>query len=127
MRIDALDHVAIAVTDVERSVRWYCGVLGLERFYEKAWGSYPAVVGKDGVGLALFPVEGAPRKLAGRDVLTMRHVAFRVSGGGLVDAERELTARGIPFERQDHGIALSIYFRDPDWHEIELTTYERSQ
>jgi len=27
-------------------------------------------------------------------------------------------------EFQNHGIAHSIYFRDPDGHELEITTYE---
>jgi len=32
--------------------------------------------------------------------------------------------RNITFEFQDHVIAHSIYFQDPDGHEIEITTYE---
>jgi catechol 2,3-dioxygenase-like lactoylglutathione lyase family enzyme len=38
--------------------------------------------------------------------------------------QRELKKRGIKFEFQDHEIALSIYFRDPDGHQLEITTYE---
>jgi catechol 2,3-dioxygenase-like lactoylglutathione lyase family enzyme len=43
MHLEQLDHVAIAVRDVERSVEWYRDVLGLERRHE-VWGSYPAMV-----------------------------------------------------------------------------------
>jgi catechol-2,3-dioxygenase len=35
-----------------------------------------------------------------------------------------LKKRAIPFEFQDHEISHSIYFRDPDGHRIEITTYE---
>ena len=38
--------------------------------------------------------------------------------------KRELEKRGIKFEFQDHEIAHSIYFRDPDGHQLEITTYE---
>jgi len=125
-RIDGLDHVAIAVRDVARSVTWYQDVLGLERRYQEAWGDVPAVVtGDGGTGLALFPVQGdSPKPRPGRDVLTMRHVAFKVSGSNFAAARRDLAARGIAFEFQDHRISQSIYLHDPDGHEIEITTYE---
>ena len=124
-RIDGLDHVAINVRDVARSVAWYRDVLGFERQYEAAWGDYPAVVTAGGSGLALFPVQGdSPKPRPGRDVLSMRHVAFRVSAENFAAAQRELAARDIAFEFQDHQISQSIYLHDPDGHEIELTTYE---
>lgn len=77
--IDSIDHVALAVRDVRRSAEWYQQVLGLSRLYEDAWGDFPAVVGAGGTSIALFPVEGTdPKGRPGRDVLTMRHLAFRV-------------------------------------------------
>jgi catechol-2,3-dioxygenase len=39
-------------------------------------------------------------------------------------AQEELTKRGIAFHFQDHEISHSIYFDDPDGHQIEITTYE---
>ena len=124
-RIDGLDHVAINVLDVARSVAWYRDVLGLERQHQDVWGDYPAVVTAGGSGLALFPVQGdSPKPRPGRDVLTMRHVAFRVSAKNFAAAQRELASRGIAFEFQDHQASHSIYLHDPDGHEIELTTYE---
>lgn len=122
-KIDALDHVALAVTDVARSAAWYQDVLGLERLYAGAW-EVPTVVGAGSSGLALFPVQGpSPKPRPGRDVLTMRHVAFRVDGDNYARAKADLSARGTAFEEQDHQIARSIYLRDPDGHEVELTTY----
>ena len=32
--------------------------------------------------------------------------------------------REISTEFQDHGISHSIYFQDPDGHQLELTTYD---
>jgi catechol 2,3-dioxygenase-like lactoylglutathione lyase family enzyme len=124
-RLDGIDHVALAVRDVERSARWYCEVLGLERRHQDVWGGHPAVVGIGTTSIALFPVAGpAPQPRPGRDVLTMRHLAFRASRPEFDHARAALAARGIATETQDHQIAQSIYFNDPDGHEIEITTYD---
>ena len=123
--VEGIDHVALAVSDVRRSAQWYQDVLGLERFYEHAWGDMPAVVGKGGTSVALFPVQGsAPGGRPGRDVLAMRHLAFRVDSVNFARARAALAERGIAVQYQDHGIAHSIYFHDPDGHELEITTYD---
>jgi catechol 2,3-dioxygenase-like lactoylglutathione lyase family enzyme len=123
--IESIDHVALAVRDVRRSAAWYQDVLGLDRLYEEAWGDYPAVVGVGGTAIALFPVEGdQPKGRPGRDTLAMRHLAFRVDAANFARARQALEARGIALEFQDHGIAHSIYFHDPDDHELEITTYD---
>ena len=123
--LEGIDHVALAVRDVRSSAKWYQDVLGLERLHEDAWGDYPAVVGIGGSAIALFPVGSSdPKPRPGRDVLAMRHLAFRANAENFAAAQAELTERGLDFEFQDHGIAHSIYFHDPDGHEIEITTYE---
>jgi catechol-2,3-dioxygenase len=54
----------------------------------------------------------------------MLHLAFRATRENFVAAQRELKKRAIEFEFQDHKISHSIYFRDPDGHALEITTYE---
>lgn len=123
--LEGIDHVALCVRDVGRSVDWYLTVLGLERRYKEAWGDCPAVVGIGNTSIALFPVgTTTPQALPERGVLAMRHIAFGATAGNFAEARRELTRRGIGFEFQDHQIAHSIYLHDPDGHEIEITTYE---
>jgi catechol 2,3-dioxygenase-like lactoylglutathione lyase family enzyme len=124
-QVESIDHVALLVRDVESAARWYQDVLGLERLYQEVWGSHPAVVGKGGTALALFPVASqAPHPPPGRDTLCVRHIAFRVDRANFLAAQDELTRRGIPFELQDHQAAHSVYFDDPDGHHLEITTYE---
>lgn len=123
--VEGIDHVALAVRDVRASAAWYQDVLGLRRLYEDAWGDHPAVVGTGGTSIALFPVQGdQPKGRPGRDTLAMRHLAFRVDAANFARARRELEARGLTVDFQDHGIAHSIYLRDPDGHELEITTYD---
>jgi len=123
--LEGIDHVALAVRDVARSVAWYQRVLGLERRYQEAWGDMPAVVGIGTTSLALFPVgTGSPGAPPDRETLAMRHLAFRASGADFAAARKSLEAGGIAFEFQDHDIAHSIYFEDPDGHRLEITTYD---
>lgn len=124
-QLECIDHVALLVRDVEDSVRWYQEVLGLDRLHEGVWGNLPAVVGKGGTSLALFPVASPdPNPPPGRDTICFRHVAFRVDRANFRVAQEEMNRRGIVFSFQDHEIAHSIYFQDPDGHQLEITTYE---
>jgi catechol 2,3-dioxygenase-like lactoylglutathione lyase family enzyme len=122
MKLEALDHVGLAVLDVGRSIEWYQGVLGLERAFEEAWGSYPAVLVAGGTGVALFPVRGA--SIEPSTFSSLPHVGFRVSARAYDEARAELEASGIEFREADHKAAKSIYLLDPDSHLIEITTYE---
>lgn len=124
MELEALDHVGINVADVQRSIRWYRDVLGLRRVHEDAWGDFPAVLEANGSGVALFPRDEAPQDPPARDPDDMSHIGFRTSRAGLERAREEVRARGIDVHEGDYSIAWSIYFDDPDGHEIEITTYE---
>jgi catechol 2,3-dioxygenase-like lactoylglutathione lyase family enzyme len=42
-------------------------------------------------------------------------------------AQASLRRRGIAFQFQDHEIAHSVYFADPDGFLLEITTYDISQ
>lgn len=122
---EGIDHVAIAVRDVRASAKWYQEVLGLRRLHEEVWGDFPAVVGAGTTAIALFPVAGDdPKPRPDRNTIAMRHLAFRVSKLNLDRAREHLARLRIATNEQDHQIARSIYFSDPDGHEIELTTYE---
>ena len=120
--LDELDHVAITVRDVESSATWYQDVLGLKRLHEESWGDYPVFVCAGASGLALFPKDTTVEQLAKGQ--NMNHFAFRANRENFEKARKELPERGIEFEFQDHKIAHSIYFRDPDGYKVEITTYE---
>lgn len=124
-RTEGIDHVALAVREVRVSAAWYQEVLGFRRVYEEAWGDFPAVVGNGTTAVAFFPVVGdPPRPRPGRDTIAMRHLAFRVDRANFDAAKAALSGRGIDFTEQHHDVSESIYFLDPDGHELEVTTYE---
>ena len=124
-KIEALDHVALSVRDVERSARWYADVLGFKRLHEDKWNGIPAFVGNGDAAIALFPAsEKIGSASTDRAAVRTLHFAFRTDRENFSRAQVELKKRAIPFEFEDHEISHSIYFRDPDGHEIEITTYK---
>jgi catechol 2,3-dioxygenase-like lactoylglutathione lyase family enzyme len=131
--VEGIDHVAMSVRDPERSAEWYIEVLGFKRLYDGMWDGVPIFIGKGTTALALFPVrerassaEAAAAKstASGPADLRLLHLAMRANRKNFVAAQKELKERGIKFEFQDHEISHSIYFRDPDGHQLEITTYE---
>jgi catechol 2,3-dioxygenase-like lactoylglutathione lyase family enzyme len=123
VEIAHIDHVAVAVSDVRRSIEWYRDVLGMERRHPE-WGTAPAMVCAGDTCLALFAVEGDAQPPPGREAIAMRHLAFRVDRAGFERAQEELAGHGIHFDFMNHETAHSIYFTDPDGHRLEITTYE---
>jgi catechol 2,3-dioxygenase-like lactoylglutathione lyase family enzyme len=123
MQLDGIDHVAIGVRDIERSAKWYIDVLGFERLHEGVWDGVPTFIGKGNTGIALFPATHEPKPPDRRDI-RMLHLAFRADRENFLAEQRELEKHRIKFEFQDHEISHSIYFRDPDGHALEITTYD---
>jgi catechol 2,3-dioxygenase-like lactoylglutathione lyase family enzyme len=125
MKLEGLDHIAISVSDPTASSAWYQEVLGLERRHQDAWGDEPIFLMAGNSGLAIFPNTSraeAPVRYS-RDS-SFRHLAFRADRQTFERARRELEARGIETAFEDHRIAQSIYFDDPDGFHLEITTYE---
>ncbi len=125
MQLEGIDHVALAVRDIERSAKWYIEVLGFERLHEGMWKGVPTFIGKGTTGIALFPAGPDARSAAStRRDIGMLHLAFRADHKNFLAAQEELKKRGIKFEFQDHEISHSVYFRDVDGHHLEITTYD---
>ena len=50
--LEGIDHVALAVADVERSAAWFIEVLGFERRFDGMWDGVPVFVAKGTTALA---------------------------------------------------------------------------
>ena len=118
-----LDHVALVVPDMERSIAWYADVLAMERRFADVWNGHgdPVVLCNGDACVALFePVEGDAVAADGVN----RHFAIRLDRANFAAVRAALAARGIDAELWDHTVCHSLYIRDPDGHQVELTTYD---
>jgi catechol 2,3-dioxygenase-like lactoylglutathione lyase family enzyme len=122
MKLERLDHVSLNVADRVRAIEWYRDVLGLPQLNEPTDDDEPVFMGDPGLQFGLFQarVTSPPRE---PESTGMRHVALVVDD--LDGAKARLEAHGVESTFADHGNALSLYFRDPDGHVLELTTYTR--
>lgn len=122
MELEGIDHVAVRVRDLEASREWYCEVFGFEHLHPDVW-EEPVFVGKGSYGVALFSA-GKVAASEPSPQIAISHFAFRTTRAGFIAAQDELRSKKIEFEFQDHTISHSIYFFDPDGHQLEVTTYE---
>ena len=123
MKLEGIDHVAIAVPDLDRAIAWYTEVLGFRRQYAEEWSGVPAFIGLGSTAIALFPQEQTSTGQSAHGG-PMLHLAFRANRAEFVKAQEELKRRKISFRFEDHEIAHSIYFRDLNDLPLEITTYE---
>jgi catechol 2,3-dioxygenase-like lactoylglutathione lyase family enzyme len=120
MHLQRLDHVSLNVTDRKRSIAWYRDVLGLAQRNQPTEDDEPVFLGDPGLQFGLFQAQ-TPAAAREAESAGLRHVALVVDD--LDEAQRHLRTHEISFVYEDHGNAESVYFRDPDDHTIELTTY----
>lgn len=122
-KIDSLDHVAILVSDVEKSADWYKNTLGLKKYKLEEWGDYPIFMMAGKSGIALFPANhAAPATDPDFAHIKIDHFAFNVSAEAFEEAKIWFEETGIQYNFQDHHYFHSIYIKDPDGHTVELTT-----
>ena len=120
-RVD-IGHVHLKVADIERSLAFYCGVLGFALVQRMGAGA--AFVSAGGyhhhLGLNTWESLGGAPPPPGTTGLY--HVAIRYPDRRtLADALRRLERAGIPLEgAADHGVSESLYLRDPDANGVEL-------
>lgn len=79
-QLKQLDHIAIRVSNLEKSAQWYEKTLGLKRIKPKEWGAFPIMMLAGESGVALFPAKTSqPKHLPKGDYLIPFHFAFRIA------------------------------------------------
>jgi catechol 2,3-dioxygenase len=117
-----IGHVHLKVADLERALRFYCGILGFELM--QRYGSEAAFVSAGGyhhhIGLNMWNSKGGSPPPAGTTGLYHLAIVYP-SRKALADALRRLTEAGVSLDgASDHGVSEALYLRDPDENGIEL-------
>jgi catechol 2,3-dioxygenase len=120
--ISKVGHLVLRVADVDRSCRFYCGVLGLTEVARGDFGEGMMVflsTGNAHHDLAL--VETRPEAL--RVGNGLHHFACKIGDSveALSAAKAQLEAEGVPIHGMlDFRVSQAIFLQDPDGHLIEL-------
>jgi catechol 2,3-dioxygenase len=117
-----IGHVHLKVADLERSIRFYSGVLGLQIM--QRLGDSAAFLSAGGyhhhVALNTWESLGGPPPPPGATGLYHSAIVYPTRAA-LAAALRSVLAARIRLEgAADHGVSESIYLRDPDDNGVEL-------
>lgn len=122
MNVHALDHIVLTTTDVERSLAWYVGVLGLPGVRVEEWRRgevpFPSVRVNDATIIDVF---GAERSGINMDHLCL--VVDRADVDAIASDERFVVVDGPGHRFGARGDGWSIYVLDPDGNTVELRSY----
>jgi catechol 2,3-dioxygenase len=117
-----IGHVHLKVADLDRALKFYCGMLGFE--LQQRFGSSAAFISAGGyhhhIGLNTWESAGGsppPPRNTG-----LYHLAILYpTRAALADALRRLIAAGVELDgASDHGVSEALYLRDPDGNGVEL-------
>jgi len=117
MTIRELNHVAIYVTDVERSVKFYREVLRLEQIARPAF-TFPGAWFRLGTNQELHLIaDHGPAFFKSNE---NNHFALRADGLDQWERHlRDVGANAFPRKQRPDGV-WQVFLRDPDGHVIEL-------
>jgi catechol 2,3-dioxygenase len=117
-----IGHVHLKVSDLNRALDFYCGVLGFQLMqrYENEAAFLSAGAYHHHIGLNTWESAGGvppPRGTTG-----LYHLAILYpTRATLADALHRLISAQIPLDgASDHGVSEALYLRDPDENGIEL-------
>lgn len=124
MLFEQIHHVAIIVSDYEKSKEFYVEKLGfpiLRENYREDRGDWKLDLKLGNGELEIFAIPGAPPRLSNPEAQGLRHLAFRVDD--IQVAVLQLKVRGIecePIRWDPYSEKRMTFFRDPDGLPLEL-------
>ena len=126
IKVRGIDHVAVNVSDLDVSLKFYTEVIGLkisEREFQKPGIEYFLDCGTSLVGLIQGDRQGE-KHFFKNDGLGANHFSFRVSTSDFDRIVEELKSRGAPVHfSKKREKSWSVYFSDPDGNKLEMTAW----
>ena len=120
-------HIAMICTDPARTIEFYQGVLGFPLVEVMENRDYPGSshfffdLGNDTM-LAFFDFPGLGLGPAVETIGSLQHIAISMTPEEYAKVPQRLEDAGIEYIGPDRGLEESVYFKDPDGIQIELTS-----
>ena len=130
VQVIGLDHVVLTCADVEASIEFYCGELGLAPDRVDEWRRGEALFPSARIDattlIDLFPAALGGAAPTGAGPPNMHHFCVVIEAADL----DSLAAHFPGAKRADglygaQGVASSVYVQDPDGNTVELRSYPR--
>lgn len=120
--ISGLDHIAIVVKDMDRSISFYTEILNLALLYDGRGdgGDKKSFLGKKEKSFVAL-TENSSKNMDDNIVESVSHIAFKVEN--VEEAKEVLEKRGIEFVEikvSEDGQSKAYHFLDPDGFELEI-------
>lgn len=117
-----IGHVHLKVSNLDRALEFYCGILGFE--LTQRYGPGAAFISAGGyhhhIGLNTWESLGGAPPAPGTTGLYHTAIVYPTRAA-LAEAFRRVLGARISIEgAADHGVSESIYLRDPDGNGVEL-------
>jgi catechol 2,3-dioxygenase len=117
-----IGHVHLKVADIQRSLDFYCGILGFQVM--SLMGDHAAFISAGGyhhhIGLNTWESRGGSPPPPGTTGL-YHHAILFPDRASLARALKRLVDAGWPLTgASDHGVSEAIYLDDPDGNGVEL-------
>jgi catechol 2,3-dioxygenase-like lactoylglutathione lyase family enzyme len=126
IKVLGIDHVALSVKDLDKSVEFYTKILGLkitEREYSKPGIEYFLDCGTSLIGLIQGDVKGDHHELQDGGI-GGNHVSFRVNTKDFDKVCEEVKNLGLEITYQKkREKSWSLYFKDLDGNKLEITAW----
>jgi catechol 2,3-dioxygenase-like lactoylglutathione lyase family enzyme len=133
VKVHALDHLVINVSDVARTAQWYRKILGMEiRVFDPGHGGTPRtslIFGNQKINVRPRDADKVEWFTADHETAGSDDLCFLTSSKP-ESVVAHLTAHGVAIEQGPvtkqgaRGALRSVYCRDPDGSLIEISSYE---
>ena len=107
--LSGLNHITIAVSDLDRALRFYIDILGMQGHVRWERGAYLSL---GDAWFCLSVDKAAPAQ-------DYSHIAFDIAQDDFLSFAEKLREAGVTEWKQNTSEGLSIYFSDPDGHQFE--------
>lgn len=117
----ALHHTTYITSRLTQMVRWYQTVLEIEVVFMSEQGAW-TTLDQANHRVAFLVAEGLHAPMDRPHQVGHHHAAFEYPDpAAWMDTYARLRTAGIePFQAQDHGMTMSLYYVDPDGNGVEL-------